>query len=505
VPVRVRLAVRGFRIIAARTRASAERRKEGETMSRVPIADWPDFRQALDGIASIGADDVEIHDPNGLRGELIDRLVFTAVFGEGDLRDASRWLIRTAAPKLGAFPASIHDLYLAAGTGAYANATAPAINVRGLTYDVAQAIFSAAMRNETKIVLCELARSEMGYTDQRPAEYASSVLAGAIKSGYQGPVFIQGDHYQANAKSYAKDPQREIQGIKDLAAEAIAAGYFNIDIDASTIVDLSLPTIREQQERNYLHTAELTEFIRQIEPPGVTVSIGAEIGEVGGRNSTVEDLHGFMSGYLDELGRRTSPAGGAPTGISKISVQTGTSHGGVVLPDGSIAQVNVDFATLAALSRAAREEYNFGGAVQHGASTLPEEAFGRFAEANAIEVHLATAFQNQIYDSEVFPVDLRDRIYAHLAVNHADERKPGQTDAQFYYTTRKRGFGPFKRELWDLPAETRDRLTSELGKTFDVVMQRLGVAGHAATVDRIVKPVEVRVPAPASLQGVLVG
>jgi fructose/tagatose bisphosphate aldolase len=473
-------------------------------MARAPLADWSEFRQALDGIATIGADDVEIDDPSGFRGDLIDRLVFTAVLGEDVLRDASRWLIRTAAPKLGAFPASIHDLYLAAGDGAYANATSPAINVRGLTYDVAQAIFEAAMRNETKIVLCELARSEMSYTEQRPGEYASSVLAAAIKSGYQGPVFIQGDHYQANAKNYAKDPQGEIQKIKDLAAEAIAAGYFNIDIDASTIVDLSLPTIREQQERNFVHTAELTEFIRQIEPPGVTVSIGAEIGEVGGRNSTLDDLHGFMSGYVDELAKRGSRTGRALVGISKISVQTGTSHGGVVLPDGSIAQVNVDFDTLAALSQAAREDYRLGGAVQHGASTLPEEAFGRFAEANAIEVHLGTAFQNQIYDSEAFPADLRDRIYAHLAANHADERKPNQTDAQFYYTTRKRGFGPFKRELWDLPAETRGRLTSELGKTFDLMMQRLGVAGHAATVDRIVKPVEVRVPAPESLRGVSV-
>ena len=93
--------------------------------------------------------------------------------------------------------------------------------------------------------------------------------------------------------------------------------------------------------------------------------------------------------------------------------------------------------------------------MQHGASTLPEEAFGRFAEANAIEVHLATAFQNRLYDSAAFPAELRDEIYAHLAANHADERKAGMTDAQFYYTTRKRGFGPFKRQLWDLPAETR--------------------------------------------------
>jgi fructose/tagatose bisphosphate aldolase len=474
-------------------------------MSRTPLADWSDLRSTLDGVVAIGDDDLDVLDAERFRREAIDRLVYTATFGEGDLQTAARWIIRTAAPKLGAFPASINDLYMAAGTGAYEHATAPAINVRGLTYDMTQAIFRAAMKNDTKIVLAELARSEMSYTWQRPGEYATSVLAGAVKSGYQGPVFIQGDHYQINAKDYAKDPEGEVQKIKDLAAEAVAAGYYNIDIDASTIVDLDRPTMAEQQERNYVHTAELTQFIREIEPPGVTVSIGAEIGEVGGRNSTVEDLHGFMSGYQEELERRSAETGRKLNGISKISVQTGTSHGGVVLPDGTIADVSVDFDTLAALSKAAREEYGFGGAVQHGASTLPEEAFNRFAEANAIEVHLATAFQNQLYDSDAFPADLRDRIYAHLTANNSDERKPNQTDAQFYYTTRKRGFGPFKRELWDLPEATRTQLMTELGRTFELIMQRLGVAGRADLVDRIVKPVVVRVPAPDALHGALVG
>lgn len=468
-------------------------------MTRSPFSDLAELRIALNGVVTIGPDDLNVTNPDQFRSETIDRLVYTAVFAEGELRDAARWVIRAAAPKLGAYPASIHDLYIAAGRGEYDSATAPAINVRGLTYDIAQTIFKTAMKNNTKIVLLELARSEMSYTDQRPGEYATSVLAGAIKAGYQGPVFIQGDHYQINAKNYAKDPVAEVEGIKKLATEAIAAGYFNIDIDASTIVDLDRPTMEEQQERNYVHTAELTRHIRDVEPEGITVSVGAEIGEVGGRNSTVEDLHGFMGGYIAELDRLSADAGQQLTGISKISVQTGTSHGGVVMADGSIAKVSVDFDTLAALSKAAREEYRFGGAVQHGASTLPEEAFDRFARANAIEVHLATAFQNQLYDSAAFPSDLRDRIYAHLAEHNGDERKSGQTDAQFYYTTRKKGFGPFKRELWDLPDETRAQLMSELSRSFDLIMNRLGVADKADLVDRYVKPVEVKIPAPATL------
>ncbi len=469
-------------------------------MARLPYADLAELHRAIEGVLTVHESSVAIEDATTFRSRLLDRLVATATFADGDLREAARWLIRAAAVRLGAIPASIHDLYMAAGKNAYSHATTPAINIRGLTYDTAQMVFQAAMKNETKIVIFEIARSEMGYTWQRPAEYASAVLAAAIKTGYTGPVFVQGDHFQAIAKNYAKDPAGEIQKVKDLSKEAIDAGFFNIDIDASTLVDLSRPTVREQQERNYVHTAELTEYIRSIEPKGVTISIGGEIGEVGGRNSTVDDLHGFMEGYRDELSRRSAAAGRPLPGISKISVQTGTSHGGVVLPDGSIAQVSVDFDTLAALSKAAREEYGLGGAVQHGASTLPEWAFNKFAEANAIEVHLATAFQNQLFDSPAFPAELRERMYAYLAEHHADERKPGQTDAQFFYTTRKRAFGPFKRELWDLPEDTRNHLMSSLFATFDLIMQRLGVAGKADLVDRYVKPVEVPVAAPESLR-----
>jgi fructose/tagatose bisphosphate aldolase len=459
-----------------------------------------EIRAALDGIARIEGDALAVDDRAAFRGELIDRLIRTAILGDDEAKAASRWLIRAAAPRLGAFPASINDLYLAGGRGEYAHATAPAINVRGLTYDVMRTIYRAARANDCKIMLFELARSEIGYTEQRAAEYASNALAAAIKEGHEGPVFIQGDHYQINAKAYAKDPETELQAIRDLTREAIAAGYGNIDIDASTIVDLSQPTVREQQTLNARHTAELTRFIRELEPAGVTVSIGGEIGEVGSQNSTVEDLTAFMDQYVSELAKQAEAAGRELTGISKISVQTGTSHGGVVLPDGSIAKVAVDFETLAELSRVAREQYGLGGAVQHGASTLPTEAFGRFAQANAIEVHLATAFQNQIYDSAAFPADLRDEIYAHLAANHQNERKEGQTDAQFYYTTRKRGFGPFKRQLWDLPAETKQAIMAELEPTFSLMMRELGVAGSADLVDRIVRPVEIPLPAPNALR-----
>jgi len=438
-----------------------------------------------------------LNDETAFRESVLDRLVYSAVFGDNDVRTGSRWIIWQAAQELGALPASIHDYYIAGGRDAWRDQTTPAINVRGIVYDTAQAIFRAARTNNAKQVIFEIARSEMGYTAQRPEEYATVVLAAAMRQGYRGPVFIQGDHFQINAKKYAGDPEGEVQGVKDLIREALTAGFYNIDIDSSTIVDLSQPTVPEQQRLNYERCAELTAYIRELEPQGVTVSVGGEIGEVGGKNSTVEDLDAFMLGYDHVL----SAMDGNPVGISKISVQTGTSHGGVVLPDGSIADVKVDFDTLGELSRAARERYHLGGAVQHGASTLPEQAFDRFSEANACEVHLATGFQNIIYDSPSFPAELRDEIYAYLTEHHADERKSGMTDAQFYYTTRKRGFGPFKQRMWDMPEETRAQISAELEERFNLIFQRLNVGNTADLVDEIVKPVALSKPRPAVLEG----
>ncbi len=454
----------------------------------------------IGGAIHVERDRVVVQDVQAVRERLIDRLVWSAVFGDDDVKAASRWLIRALAPEMGAWPASIHDLYMAAGRREYANATTPAINVRTMAYDMARTIFQSMHATGTRQVIFELARSEMGYTDQRPGEYASAILGAAIKEGYAGPVFIQGDHYQASAKDYAKDADKEMGAVRDLATEAVHSGYGNIDVDASTLVDLDRGSLAEQQRDNYEQTALLTRSIREHEPEGITVSIGGEIGEVGKQNSTVEDLEAFMTGYEAAMKRLSEEAGRPLAGISKISVQTGTSHGGVVLPDGTIKEVSVDFDTLAKLSAEAKDRYGMGGAVQHGASTLPEEAFGKFAEADAVEVHLATGFQNIIYDHEAFPAELTERIHAWLAENRASERKPDMTDAQFYYTTRKRAFGPFKRDIWSLSDDAKAAIGADLREKFDLIMHSLGVAGRGDLVDRFVERVDFPLdPAPEAL------
>jgi len=387
--------------------------------------------------------------------------------------------IQDMAYKKGIYPSSIHEFYMARGRGEFKGFTVPAINLRSMTYDLARAIFRVAIKNNAGAFIFEIAKSEMGYTNQPPMEYTSVVLAAAVKEGYRGPVFIQGDHCQLNAKKFKEDPEKEIASLKALILEAVASGFYNIDIDSSTLVDLSKPDIKKQQRNNYEVCAKLTQFIRQIQPRGVMVSVGGEIGEVGHQNSTPEDLRAFMEGFKERLRKGL-------VGISKISIQTGTSHGGVVLPDGSIAKVKLDFETLKNLSELARKEYGLAGAVQHGASTLPEEAFHKFAECDAAEVHLATQFQNMIFDSRHFPQELKDKIYTWLKINAAQEKTADETEEQFLYKTRKKALGPFKKEIMGLPQAARDAIAAELEQKFDFLFKQLNAVNNKELVDKYV-------------------
>ncbi|OHB70401.1 MAG: aldolase [Planctomycetes bacterium RBG_16_43_13] len=447
-----------------------------------------ELKNIIKGVMTISKDgSVKVEDAAVLRGRM-DKLVQTAVFCEDTkVRDAARWLIRMSAMDVGVVPSSIQGLYEAMGRGEVSGVSVPAINVRGLTYDVSRAIIRTAKKNRTGAVIFEIAKSEIGYTAQRPAEYATVVMAAALKEGFTGPLFIQGDHFQFSAKNFAKDPQAETKGIKDLAKEAVDAGFFNIDIDSSTLVDLSKPTVKEQQRNNFEPCAEVTKFIRDIQPKDVTISVGGEIGEVGGKNSTVEEFRAFMDGYREVLDKKQKGL----KGISKISVQTGTTHGGVPLPDGSIAQVEIDFNVHEAISNPARKEYGLCGTVQHGASTLPEVLFDKFPKTGTAEIHLATEFQNMIYEHPSFPRDLKERIYSWLRENCKDEFKPNQTDEQNIYKTRKKAFGLFKKDMWSLDTDTRNKIGIALEQKFDTLFRKLNVINTASTVSKYVKLVRV--------------
>lgn len=439
----------------------------------------------VDSCVTLENGTVKVTDPILLR-EKIKQWVRISSFETGPRQGLARYLVRKVALELGIFPSSINELYRARGRGDLSPTfSVPAINLRVLSFDAARAAFSAAIALNASALIFEIARSEIGYTSQRPAEYSTNILAAAIAENYKGPVFIQGDHFQVSAKRYNIDQQTEVDAIKDLIREAISAGFYNIDIDTSTLVDISRLDVIEQQKLNIELSVFFAKFIRESQPEGITISIGGEIGEVGGKNSTIEDLNAYLHGFRIAYG---SDHPGSSE-LSKISIQTGTSHGGVVLPDGSIAKVDLDFETLRNLSRVSRSDYGLGGTVQHGASTLPESAFGKFVEYEALEVHLATNFMNMFFDQA--PGELRDKIYDYLKMNYGSEQKPGMTDDQFYYKTRKNAVGPFKNEIDNLPVEFHNKITHAWKEKFMVLFELLGLKNTRPLVEKYIHPILV--------------
>ncbi|MBI4063169.1 MAG: class II fructose-bisphosphate aldolase [Elusimicrobia bacterium] len=416
----------------------------------------------------------------------LDLIVWKSVFGPEEQRLFWRRLIIEAARQRGAAPASIAGLYQARGRGEVSGFTVPAINIRGLTYEAAQAVFRAAQKLSAGAFVFELARSEIGYTAQRPSEYAACILAAALRVGWKGPVFIQGDHYQVSPKKYKENSGEEVGAIKRLIDESLDWDYGQIDIDASTIVDLARTGVLDQQKDNASITAELAGYARR-HPCGGDVSLGGEIGEVGKTNSTPEELRAFMKLCLKNCGQKNE--------LAKVSVNTGTSHGGVVLPDGGLAKVAISFETLAALSRVAKEEFGLAGAVQHGASTLPEEMFDQFPKAETAEIHLATGFQNIMYD--LIGEDFRREFYARIEKEFAPERNPADSPSQFIYKTRKKGFGMMKKEWWSLDSAAKKKIVDAFEEKAALIFKKLKIANTLEMVKRHVRADSTAKPMPS--------
>lgn len=438
-----------------------------------------ELQNDLKDIVVLEDDNVKILDEAKLREFGIDYLIYAGVLSnDGKIRHLARVYIRNLAKHFGVYPSSTYPLYEAFGKGEVGGFTVPAMNMRTMTYDVAREIFKKAISHEAGAFMFEISRSEMKYTEQNQDEVAVCILAAALKEGYEGPVFLQGDHYQFDAKKFSEYPQGQIDEIELDIKDALSVGFYNIDIDASTLVDLSLKTPGEQQKDNFEMTAILTKFIRKMQPAGITVAVGGEIGHIGDVNSNLADFEAFMEGYMEQLG--VEPL----NGISKVSVQTGTSHGGVINPDGSLQEMSVDFSVLKSIGKVSREKYKMAGAVQHGASTLSSDVFDKFPENAAVEIHLATGFQNIIFDT--MPKVLKEKLYKYIRLNFENEREKDWGDEEFLYKLRKKALGPNKKELWLISEPEKDVIREKLAGELEMLFQKLNIIGTRHTVAKYI-------------------
>lgn len=348
-----------------------------------------------------------------------------AVFGPN--QEETREKIKKFAMDAGIVLSSTQALYEKIGRGEVSGFTVPAFNLRTLTFDVSCAVFRVAKKEKAGPFIFELARSEMAYTDQTPAEFSACVLAGAIEEKWQGSIFLQGDHFKIKKDNFLANPEKEITDLENLIREAIMAGFYNIDIDCS-----ALPLAD-----NIKYTSHFVNFIRKVQPQDITVSIGGEIGEIGKENTTNEQLREFLFGLQKEMLHF-----GNEKGIIKVAVQNGTSHG---------RGGKIDWGTFQTLVEEAKS-LGMAGVVQHGASTLPEKDFEWFSKLGVCEIHLATELQNIILESKYFPKELRKKIPS------------------------KRELGKYKKEIWLIPQKDIDKICKELENKFRFFFKNLKVS-----------------------------
>jgi fructose/tagatose bisphosphate aldolase len=435
--------------------------------------------------AAISEGVLRIDDADAFRGSLPTLAANAADFGDrsapADVQALARWIICEGAQQLKVKPASPQEVYVAIAEGRIDRIMSfPAVNIRVGTLDTARAMFKAAKDNNVGALIAEIARSEMGYTRQSPAEYAAVLQAAAMLEGFEGPLFLQGDHVQLKAKPVTEGgaaATKEIDAHKTLIREILAAGFGSIDLDMSPFERRTEESLSfdEQQAENARLTAEKIADVRGLEKElGIpwTVLLGGETGEVGKMNTRKEDLEAYAEGIIANMKRlEIDPA----LGIRKIAVNDGTAHGGTPLPDGSVADVSIAFDILK-MAADFGKKYGWAGSVQHGASTLPNNAFSLFPQHKAVEVHLATGFQNITFDSGIYKVKgAQSEIEQFLADKFRGDWKAGKTFAQFAYSTRKQATGPFKWMVWTMPEDVRAKVAEILYDQFAFLFGQLGV------------------------------
>jgi len=295
--------------------------------------------------------------------------------------------------------ASLVSFYQKIAQGEVGGFSVPAFNLRLLTFDMARALFRAAQKVNTNVFIMEIAQSELGYTKQTPKSFVKQCLAAAKAENYQGPIFLQGDHFK---------PKNDLPR---LIKKAIKAEFYNIDIDCSV---LSLT-------ENIAQTNHFIGLIKKRQPKGMEINIGGEVGEIGSENTSAGELTEFLQGVK---------------GISKVAVQTGTSHG----KGGAI-----DWPLLKNLSDIAKE-YGLPGVVQHGASTLSEDDLRKLPQHGVCEVHLATEIMDTILQHPLFP-----------------------------YKIEKQAIGHFKKQINNIPQTIKDQIMEEVERKFIFFFKCLGV------------------------------
>ncbi len=386
--------------------------------------------------------------PRMFRGELVDRLVQTAVFGSSEkLRQIAAYIIHSAANNHGIWCDSLNPV-IGSAEGKKQDFTIAAFNIRGITYQTALVIFRVANRNKAGPFIFELTPQEMKHTKQSPAEFASCILGAALRTGYKGPIFIQCNGLNPHEPADSKGNGAQ------LITRCIEAGFHNFDLDCPV------------SEKNMELSAKALRIIRENQSEAIPVSIGCRLSGSNGKRISIAVYRNFLQDLNSQTGKQLDGINKIGVEITDVTLEKQTAES---------APVVLDYDYLRKLSKMAREEFHLGGVVIH--SALSSDPPDNLPDSGIIELQLSAELQNTIFDHSAFPIGLREEMYSYLVTNYSDDRKKDEHSDEFHFRLREALWGHFKKELWALDNQTKSVIFRAIESQILTYFQSLNLIG----------------------------
>lgn len=289
-------------------------------------------------------------------------------------------------------------------------------------------------------VIFEIAKSEIGYTAQRPKEFYDMIVKTAQELEFDVPYVIHGDHI-----TIKENTPEAVKGGEDLIKEEIAAGFTSYAIDASHNFDVEAATVAEQLADNIDITTKLAGLIP--EEAGLEVEVG-EVGKVDKKTgekalTSVEEAETFVKAIKD--------AGFSP---NLLATNNGTAHGNIYDASGNIVeQVGIDIDRTKAIADAIAPYGVF--VAQHGITGTPLNLMHLLIGAGVFKGNVGTNWQNIAL--ETMPADLVARMEEWtLSSKHAEKmkaKKPRISEKELCGKNIKHSIKEFKKEIDSLPAD----------------------------------------------------
>ncbi len=202
------------------------------------------------------------------------------------------------------------------------------------------------------------------------SRFASAIL----QHEYRGPLFIQADHLKFDGSRFENDREKLLEELKSKTKNAIRLGIFNINYDASELVDMEAFRISEKMLMNLKMVAMATNlWVRFFQPSGVVVSVSGIMGTSDNSLPGESGLKEFLQRLLKEGSRLRFGVSGED--ISKIEIPA------TKIDQGSVNKINQ-------LNEVVRRDIKMGGVVIDAGLLKDMNAYLPFSELRICELKM---------------------------------------------------------------------------------------------------------------------